>query len=73
MTGTLGRSALIVGVRAQLVVGCAQTNQDTAAGRSDIAGKNTPSAWRPTTATYYATQSAFSASRMNRVVRNSFW
>ena len=40
MTGvSLGRSALTVGAMGLLLVGCAQPNPDTAAGRSDTAGQ----------------------------------
>jgi putative hemolysin len=40
MTGvSLGRSALIVEAMGLLLVGCAQPNPDTAAGRSDTAGQ----------------------------------
>jgi hypothetical protein len=40
MTGaSLGRFALIAGITGALLVGCAQPNPNTVAGRSDIAGQ----------------------------------
>jgi hypothetical protein len=36
---SLGRFTLIVGAVGPLLVGCAQPNPDTTAGRSDIAGQ----------------------------------
>ena len=40
MTGTsFGRFAFIAGITGTFLVGCAQANPNTAAGRSDIAGQ----------------------------------
>jgi hypothetical protein len=70
MTGAiLGRFAFTAGITGALLVGCVQPNPSTAAGRSDIAGQQCAlcMATNPVI-TGRATQSAFDASRMNRLI-----
>jgi hypothetical protein len=55
MTGTnLGRFAFPAGLTGALLVGCAQPNPNTAAGRSDIAGQQCAVCMATNPGDYYA-------------------
>jgi hypothetical protein len=55
MTGkTLGQIAFTAGITGALLVGCAQPNPNTAAGRSDIAGQQCALCMATNPGDYYA-------------------
>jgi hypothetical protein len=55
MTGaSLGRFAFTAGITGAVLVGCAQPNPNTAAGRSDIAGQQCADCMATNPGDYYA-------------------